>query len=50
MEELITLISNVGFPIAISAYLLIRIEKKLDSLSESINGLAKVIEFLRERM
>ncbi|MCR6546415.1 YvrJ family protein [Dehalobacterium formicoaceticum] len=48
MEELITIISNVGFPIAISAYLLIRIEKKLDTLSESIAELAKVIEFLKK--
>lgn len=43
MDELITLIGNVGFPIAISAYLLIRIETKLDKLSASISQLSTVL-------
>jgi len=47
MEELINTISNVGFPIAISAYLLIRIESKLEILSKSIGDLAKAIEILK---
>lgn len=38
-----TLIANVGFPIAISMYLLIRIEGKLSSLTDSINELSKNI-------
>ncbi|WP_071162431.1 YvrJ family protein [[Clostridium] dakarense] len=41
--ELQTLITSVGFPIAVSMYLLIRIEGKLEILSESINELAKNI-------
>lgn len=47
MEELMQIISNVGFPIAISAYLLIRIESKLEILSSSINNLSKAIEILK---
>lgn len=38
-----TLIANVGFPITLSMYLLIRIEGKLSSLTDSINELAKNI-------
>lgn len=48
MQDLIPLISNVGFPIAISAYLLIRIESKMESLSASIAELARVLERSKE--
>lgn len=43
MEEIYTHIANLGFPIAVSVYLLVRIEGKLGSLTESINELSKVI-------
>jgi hypothetical protein len=43
MEELLKSIGNVGFPIAVAAYLLIRIESKLDNLSSSIKQLSTVI-------
>lgn len=43
INELIGLIGNVGFPVAVSAYLLIRLEKQLDSLSNSINKLNNII-------
>lgn len=42
-SDIQSLIANVGFPIAISMYLLIRIESKLQSLTESINELSKNI-------
>jgi len=42
-EEIQFLIANVGFPIALSMYLLIRIEGKLVVLSDSINKLARSI-------
>ncbi|MCH1959801.1 YvrJ family protein [Romboutsia hominis] len=38
-----TLISNIGFPITLSMYLLIRIEGKLLDLTDSINNLSKNI-------
>lgn len=43
INELIGLIGNVGFPVAVAAYLLIRLEKQLDSLSSSINKLNNII-------
>lgn len=43
MEMIETLIANVGFPVAVSIYLLIRIETKLENLTISINELSKNI-------
>jgi flagellar biogenesis protein FliO len=43
MEDLLTAIANVGFPIAVAAYLLIRIESKMDNLSSSINQLSTIL-------
>ncbi len=43
MEEMYTGIANLGFPIVISIYLLVRIEGKLNQLSESIIELSKSI-------
>ena len=46
MEELLKLIGNFGFPIVVSAYLLVRIEGKINDLSASITDLAKAIAVL----
>ena len=43
MNELINLIANVGFPVAISAYLLMRLEKQIMTLTFSINKLNTII-------
>lgn len=43
MEDFLKAVANVGFPIAVAAYLLIRIEGKLDSLSSSINQLSTIL-------
>lgn len=43
LSELINLISNLGFPVAISAYLLIRLEKQIITLTYSINKLNTII-------
>lgn len=53
VTDLVNLIANVGFPVAVSAYLLIRLEKHIDTLNISVNKLntivatklGKVIEF-----
>lgn len=42
-DEFVKLISTVGFPIGVSVYLLVRFEKKIDSLQFSISELTKVI-------
>lgn len=49
MEGLVSLIGNVGFPIAVSIYLLVRIEGKLESLTNSINNLSSVINMLDKK-
>ena len=43
ISELINLIANVGFPVAISAYLLMRLEKQIMTLTFSINKLNTII-------
>lgn len=40
MADLQSLIANLGFPIAISLYLLVRIEGKLQALTDSISDLS----------
>lgn len=47
MEELLISISNYGFPMVVSAYLLVRVEQKLDALTVSIRSLAGVIDIRR---
>ncbi|EOC99401.1 YvrJ family protein [Caldisalinibacter kiritimatiensis] len=47
MEEIYTHIANLGFPIAVSVYLLVRIEGKLNNLTQSINELSKVIASMK---
>ena len=43
ISELVNLIANVGFPVATSAYLLIRLEKQIMTLTFSINKLNTII-------
>lgn len=43
INELLNLIANVGFPVAISAYLLVRLEKQIMSLTFSINKLNTIV-------
>ncbi|MBY0120576.1 YvrJ family protein [Bacillus sp. S/N-304-OC-R1] len=45
MEELLPILSEVGFPIIVTLFLLYRIEAKLDVVVNSIQGLP---ERLRE--
>ncbi|MBV7273744.1 YvrJ family protein [Clostridium thailandense] len=43
-NDLVNMIGNLGFPIAVSVYLLVRLEGKLEVLTQSINNLSKVID------
>ena len=45
--ELQNFVDSVGFPIALSMYLLVRIEGKLQTLTDSINELSKNILTLK---
>lgn len=47
MEELITIIGNFGFPIAITVFLLVRIESKLSQLTSSIHELTTAIKSMK---
>ena len=42
-EEMVSLIGNFGFPVAVSIYLLVRLEGKLETLTESIHSLSQVL-------
>ena len=42
-SDIQSIIASVGFPITLSMYLLVRIEGKLQTLSDSINELSKNI-------
>ncbi len=48
MEEIITLIGNFGFPIAIASYLLLRFEKTIDTLACEIRDLKEEISNLQD--
>lgn len=41
MEEIITIIGNFGFPIALVFYFLLRFEQKIDQLSKTLETLSK---------
>lgn len=43
MEEFLKAVGNAGFPIAVAAYLLIRIESKMNKLSSSISQLSTIL-------
>ena len=42
-QELFTAIGNFGFPIVLSWYLLLRMEQRLDRLTECLNELSKAL-------
>lgn len=48
-SNLIYLISNMGFPIVISIYLLLRFERKIEGLEQAICKLTKAIELPRNK-
>lgn len=43
MEGIVSAVANLGFPIAISVYLLVRIEGRIEKLTDSINELSNNI-------
>ena len=48
MEQILGLVANLGFPIAVSVYLLVRIENRMESLTESIYQLAEAVNALKK--
>ena len=47
MEQVLGMIANMGFPIVISVYLLVRIENRMENLTESIQSLARAISEMK---
>ena len=43
MDEMLKLIGNVGFPIAVAAFLLVRVEQRMDNLTAAITELREAI-------
>ncbi|MDI6860398.1 MAG: YvrJ family protein [Caldisericia bacterium] len=50
IEDLLRLIGQVGFPIVVATYLLIRNNGKMDKLKEAILELKEAITLLREEL
>ena len=48
MKEILGAVTNYGFPIILSWYLLLRMERKLDTLSTNIQELANSIKLQRK--
>ena len=42
--DLLDAVANVGFPIAVAGYLLLRIENKMDKLTEAVGQLTAVLQ------
>ena len=49
-KELLSLIGNVGFPIVVASYLLIRTNGKMDRLKDAIHELSESIKVLKEEL
>lgn len=43
MDEMLKIIGNVGFPIAVAAFLLVRVEQRMDNLTAAISELREAI-------
>lgn len=50
MEELIPAIAQVGFPIAVSSYLLIKFQSTIDKQSQQLERIVLLIETLMKRL
>ncbi|MGN7118102.1 YvrJ family protein [Lysinibacillus odysseyi] len=48
-QEFIQIIGNFGFPVAITIYLLVRFENRLELLRVSIDNLTKIIGNLEKK-
>jgi len=43
LEDVLQAVGDVGFPMAVAAYLLVRMEGKLEALTSSIASLAEAV-------
>lgn len=47
MEQMFGFIANMGFPIVVSVYLLVRVENRLETLTLAINKLSQAVTELK---
>lgn len=50
MNDFVTLIQQVGFPIAVALYLLIRYDNRLGELTKIMSGIATNMELIRDHI
>jgi hypothetical protein len=43
ITQIINILGNFGFPVAVAIYLLIRLEKRIENLTKAITELKKII-------
>ena len=48
MENIISSISNVGFPVVLSVFLLLRFEKKIDELTKDDTTVANIEAMIKK--
>lgn len=46
INDFVNIVANIGFPVAVTAYILIRLEKQRTTLASSFNQLNNSIEAL----
>lgn len=44
MEEMLQAVSNYGFPMVVSAYLLLRLEYRMEQLTQSLQTLIRILD------
>lgn len=47
MEQILNAVANFGFPIAVTAYLLVRVEGRLEQLTNSIYKLSETLASIK---
>jgi hypothetical protein len=48
MEEFFKLVGNFGFPIVVSGYFMVRLEKKMDDVHNLVGGKDGILDKLEE--
>ena len=47
-SEIVQIVSNVGFPVVVALYLLVRVDKTIEKSTEALTELTKTIIELKE--
>lgn len=50
VDEIIKLVTSVGFPVVVASYLLFRMEREMRSLTAGISGLITVVSNMNEKL